>query len=66
MKEVASNRRILGPDGKVKFVRYSSQQRTPVLRASRKGAIDPDVPLLSASGTATGRSRRSLLRHAPA
>ena len=43
---VASNRRILGPDGKVKFVRYSSCHDEDV-RAAPEGVIDPDCRLIS-------------------
>lgn len=46
VKEVASNRRILGPDGKVRAVRYTAT-RDPALRAEPEGVIDPDVALLS-------------------
>lgn len=37
---VASNRRILGPDGKIKYVRYSSGNSGPA-REAPEGAIDP-------------------------
>lgn len=43
---VASNRRILGPDGKVQFVRYSSC-RDEAVRAAPEGLVDPEVRLLS-------------------
>lgn len=46
VKEVASNRRIMGPDGKVRAVRYTTA-RDPKLRAEPEGVIDPDVSLLS-------------------
>ncbi|HEY3787817.1 MAG TPA: hypothetical protein VGL71_03135 [Urbifossiella sp.] len=46
VKEVASNRRILGPDGKVRAVRYTAT-KDPVLRAEPEGVIDPEVSLLS-------------------
>lgn len=46
VKEVASNRRILGPDGKVRAVRYTAT-KDPALRAEPEGVIDPDVSLLS-------------------
>lgn len=42
VQQVASNRRILGPDGKVKYVRYSSC-RDPKVRAEPEGVIDPLV-----------------------
>jgi hypothetical protein len=43
---VASNRRIFGPDGKVKAVRYTSTP-DPKLRAEPEGTIDPLVSLVS-------------------
>jgi hypothetical protein len=46
VEEVASNRRILGPDGKVRAVRYTSCQ-DPALRAEPEGTIDPIVSLIS-------------------
>lgn len=46
VKEVASNRRILGPDGKVRAVRYTAT-RDPMLRAEPEGVIDADVNVLS-------------------
>ncbi len=46
VKEVASNRRIFGPDGKVRAVRYTSCQ-DPDLRAAPEGTIDPQVSLVS-------------------
>jgi hypothetical protein len=46
VREVASNRRILGPDGKVRAVRYTAT-KDPALRAEPEGVIDPDVSLLS-------------------
>jgi len=46
VKEVASNRRILGPDGKVRAVRYTAT-RDPALRAEPEGVIDPNVDVLS-------------------
>ena len=46
VKEVASNRRILGPDGKVRAVRYTAT-KDPALRAEPEGVIDPQVSLLS-------------------
>ncbi|MGB1888364.1 MAG: hypothetical protein ACPHOK_02060, partial [Akkermansiaceae bacterium] len=42
VEKVASNRRILGPDGKVRAVRYTTT-RDPALRAEPEGTIDPDV-----------------------
>jgi hypothetical protein len=46
VNEVASNRRIMGPDGKVRAVRYTSTT-DPALRAEPEGVIDPEVSLLS-------------------
>jgi hypothetical protein len=46
VEQVASNRRILGADGKVKFVRYSSC-RDEEVRAAPEGVIDPDCRLLA-------------------
>lgn len=45
VERVASNRRVLGPDGKVKFVRYSSC-RDPEAIAAPEGTIDPNVPAI--------------------
>lgn len=42
VEKVASTRRILGPDGKVRAVRYTSC-RDPELRAEPEGVIDPWV-----------------------
>lgn len=46
VKEVASNRRILGPDGRVRATRYTTT-RDAALRAEPEGVIDPQVSLLS-------------------
>jgi hypothetical protein len=46
VREVASNRRIFGPDGKVRAVRYTSAP-DPKLRAEPEGTIDPIVSLVS-------------------
>lgn len=46
VREVASNRRILGDDGKVRATRYTAT-RDPALRAEPEGVIDPEVTLLS-------------------
>ncbi|MCX7886848.1 MAG: hypothetical protein N3B01_06300, partial [Verrucomicrobiae bacterium] len=46
VKEVASNRRILGSDGKVRATRYTAC-RDPQLRAEPEGVIDPMVAVLS-------------------
>lgn len=47
VEKVASNRRILGPDGKVKTVRYSSSANDPAAREAPEGTIDPNVKLVS-------------------
>ncbi|MCE9532809.1 MAG: hypothetical protein K8T89_17060 [Planctomycetes bacterium] len=46
IKEIASNRRILGPDGKVRAVRYTAT-KDPALRAEPEGVIDPELSMLS-------------------
>jgi len=46
VREVASNRRIFGPDGKVRAVRYTATT-DPQLRAEPEGVIDPMVSLVS-------------------
>lgn len=46
VSRVASNRRILGPDGKIKFVRYSSGNAPPV-REAPEGTIDPILKSIS-------------------
>jgi hypothetical protein len=46
VEKVASNRRIFGPDGKVRAVRYTSCP-DPALRAEPEGTIDPMVSLVS-------------------
>jgi hypothetical protein len=46
VEEVASNRRVMGPDGKVKYVRYSST-KDPKIRAEPEGVIDPYVQVLA-------------------
>ena len=43
---VASSRRVLGPDGKVKYIRWSSTKDAEA-RAQPDGVIDPDVQLLA-------------------
>ncbi|HZU34418.1 MAG TPA: hypothetical protein VFA18_00840 [Gemmataceae bacterium] len=45
VEKVASNRRVLGPDNKVKYVRYSAT-RDPRIRAAPEGLIDPYVQVL--------------------
>lgn len=44
--EVASNRRVMGPDGKVRGVRTSAT-RDPALRAAPEGTIDPMLKTIS-------------------
>ncbi|MCA9100931.1 MAG: hypothetical protein KDA63_07280 [Planctomycetales bacterium] len=46
VEKVASNRRILGPDGKVAIVRYSSS-RDPAAIAAPEGVIDPVLKLVN-------------------
>lgn len=46
IEKVASNRRILGEDGKVKYVRYTAT-RDPKIRAFPAGTIDPKLKLIS-------------------
>ncbi|MEX0643532.1 MAG: hypothetical protein WD468_12575, partial [Pirellulales bacterium] len=46
VEKVASNRRILGPDGKVKHVR-STATKDPKVRAFPEGTIDPVMRLVS-------------------
>lgn len=46
VREVASNRRILGPDGKVRATRYTACP-DPALRAEPEGTIDPEIDLIS-------------------
>ncbi len=46
VREVASNRRILGPDGKVRATRWTATP-DPGLRAEPEGTIDPMVSLIS-------------------
>jgi hypothetical protein len=46
VQEVASNRRIMGPDGKVRVTRYTAT-RDPAVRAEPVGVIDPRVCLIS-------------------
>jgi len=46
VREVASSRRILGPDGKVRATRYTTT-KDPALRAEPEGTIDPIVSLIS-------------------
>jgi hypothetical protein len=46
VEKVASNRRILGPDGKVRFTRYSAT-KDPRMQAEPEGLIDPWLKTLS-------------------
>jgi hypothetical protein len=46
VQKVASNRRILGPDGKVQYMRASAS-RSPMIRAFPAGTIDPELKMLS-------------------
>lgn len=46
VKDVASNRRIMGTNGKVRAVRYTAT-KDAALRAEPEGVIDPEVSLLS-------------------
>ena len=46
VEKVASNRRVLGPDGKVAFTRMSAS-RHPLAATSPEGTIDPLVRLIS-------------------
>jgi len=46
VEQVASNRRILGADGKVRFIRYSAT-KDPQIRAEPEGLIDPWLKTLS-------------------
>jgi hypothetical protein len=45
VEQVASSRRVMGPDGKVKYVRYSSTKDAKI-RAEPEGVIDPFVQVL--------------------
>lgn len=46
VEKVASNRRILGPDGKVKYTRWTAT-KDPKIRAFPVGTIDPELKLIS-------------------
>ncbi len=46
VENVASNRRVLGPDGKVKWIRWSAT-RDPEARQQPEGVIDPFVHTIS-------------------
>lgn len=47
VERVASNRRILGPDGRVAIQRQSSGGRNPAARAAPEGTIDPLVRMVT-------------------
>ena len=46
IEKVASNRRLLGPDGQVKYTRWTAT-RDPKIRALPVGTIDPQVKLIA-------------------
>jgi hypothetical protein len=46
VENVASNRRVLGPDGKVKHVRWSAT-KDPAVRAYPTGLIDPALKMIT-------------------
>lgn len=46
VEKVASNRRILGPDGKVKHTRYTATAN-PKIRAFPAGTIDPNLKMIA-------------------
>jgi hypothetical protein len=46
VEKVASNRRILGPDGKVKYIRWTATT-DPAVRAMPVGTIDPVLRMIS-------------------
>ncbi len=46
VEKVASNRRIMGPDGRVRAVRWTTTT-DPALRAEPEGVIDPQLSMLS-------------------
>src|SRR5262249_38240750 len=46
VQQVASNRRVLGPDGKVKFTRTSAT-KDPAAQAEPEGLVDPYLRTLS-------------------
>ena len=52
VKQVASNRRVLGPDGRVKWVRYSATKDAEA-RAQPEGTIDPLVRVVTFWNEAT-------------
>ncbi|MGB0578584.1 MAG: alkaline phosphatase D family protein [Limisphaerales bacterium] len=46
VEKVASNRRILGPDGMVQYIRYTAT-RSPKIRAFPAGTIDPELKMIT-------------------
>ena len=46
IEKVASNRRILGSDGKVEYIRWTAT-RDPKIRAFPAGTIDPELKMIS-------------------
>lgn len=46
VEQVASNRRIPGPDGKIRAVRYTAC-KDPTLREEPEGTIDPEISMVS-------------------
>jgi len=46
VEKVASNRRLLGPDGKVRLMRYSASTNSEAI-AAPEGVIDPNIRLIS-------------------
>ena len=46
IEKVASNRRILGADGKVEYIRWTAT-RDPKIRAFPAGTIDPELKMIS-------------------
>lgn len=46
VEKVASNRRIPGPDGKIRATRYTAT-KDPALRAEPEGLIDPELKLIA-------------------
>lgn len=53
VERVASNRRILGPDGKVALQRQSSGGKNPAARDAPEGTIDPELRLVAFWGGET-------------
>jgi hypothetical protein len=47
VEKFASNRQLLGEDGKIELVRYSSAGGDPEMRAAPEGLIDPQVRVVS-------------------